>query len=66
MVNDLLIDYEYVLFCYNALRSGKRLNIDVDRINEVKRLLSLKNKSEMNEDDRLAIHRLSYIDGFLR
>ena len=65
MVNDL-IDYEYVLFCYNALRSGKSLNIDVDRIKEVKRLLSSKNKKEMNEDDRIAIHRLSYIDTFLK
>lgn len=57
-----MVDYEYILFCYNVLKSGKSLKVDRDRINESKIILGNKNSSDYTEDDRLAVYRISFIE----
>lgn len=58
-----MVDYEYILFCYNVLKSGKVLKIDKDRITESKKILS--EKSDLSEDDKVAIFRLRHIESFM-
>lgn len=61
-----MVDYEYVLFCYKVLKEGKSLKVDSVRLNGIKEILRSKDKSTYTEDDKLAIHRISYIEQNLR
>lgn len=61
-----MVDYEYILFCYKVLKDGKTLKVDKVRLNKSKELLRAKDKSTYTEDDKLAIHRISFIESSLR
>lgn len=61
-----MVDYEYILFCYKVLKEGKQLKVDKSRLNGIKELLRTKDKSTYTEDDRLAIHRIAYIETHLK
>lgn len=61
-----MVDYEYILFCYKVLKDGKSLKVDKIRLNKSKEILRSKNKSDYTEDDKLAIHRISFIECSLK
>lgn len=61
-----MVDYEYILFCYKVLKNGKTLKIDKPRLDKSKEILRSKDKSSYTEDDKLAIHRISFIESSLK
>lgn len=58
-----MVDYEYIYFCYKVLKEGESIKVNVEILNSSKD--AIKNKSELSEDDKLAIHRISFIESCL-
>lgn len=60
-----MVDYEYILLCYNEMRKGKNIRVNRERIEKSKRILSSKPKEDFTFDDKIAVYRISFIESNL-